>query len=352
MPASANAILLAASTIVPIASTISITPAAKQELRLAMGAILRGQGGEAQSALQSISPTELSSEDRYFRSCALSRLNPDNTMQMTSDILHENTFTHDILNLYRTYWRTSALNANSRPTAEKALTNGLANLLSRPLNNIAEAEPLIAARLTAYGLFSQEGRTGVLHDLMIWSRNTQKIEQVPLPEGSNATHVNYLDGFISRGWSSYLTCNYTGTGGWTTSDGLFVIVPSYDSLTDEKFRVNLLAHESQHYSDKKRFGDMPLWRLEYRAKLAEVAYATTTRNRVLDAFVANQSDDPGDPHSYANKKVLKILMTRLGLTSAASLYTVSVDRLHQTAINALRADSVALDTARRDSVPP
>lgn len=351
MPTNVPAFLLAASVIIPIATTTT-TPAAKQEFRLAMGAILRAQGRDAQTALKSISPTELDTKDRYFRECALSRLNATGPLPVTSDTPDVNVFMRDLLQLYRTYWRTSALDNDSRPAAERALIDGLAKLLGHPVSNIAEAEPLIAARLTSYGLFSLEGRTGVLHDLMIWSRNTQKIEQVPLPEGSNATHVNYLDGFISRGWSSYLTCNHTGTGGWTTTEGLFVIVPSYKSLTDENFRVNFLAHESQHYSDKKRFGDMPSWQLEYRAKLVEIIYADTTRDRVLDAFANNQGDDPSDPHSYADKRVLTILMNRLGLTSVATLHTISIDRLHQTAINVLKADSVALDTARHAKLRP
>ncbi|WP_133251146.1 hypothetical protein [Novacetimonas pomaceti] len=345
MPASIPAFLLAASTIIPIATTTTTTPDAKQELRLAIGAILRAQGREARSALQSIAPTQLGTTDRHFRECALLRLNAAGPLPVTSDTPDVNAFTRDLLHLYRTYWRAAALDVDGRPAAERALTDGLARLLGRPVSNIADAEPLVGARLTSYGLFSQEGRTGVLHDLMIWRRSTRKIENVPLPEGGNATQVNYLDGFISRGWSSYFTCNRTGTGGWTTDEGLFVVVPAYKSLSDENFSVNFLAHESQHYSDKKRFGGMPSWRLEYRAKLVEVAYASTTRDRVLDAFTDNQGDDPGDPHSYANRRVLTVLTHRLGVASVADLHTVAIDRLHEAAINALKADSAALDTA-------
>ena len=244
--------------------------------------------------------------------------------------------------LYRTYWRSSALDEAARPAAaERALVAGLARLLGRSaLKDVDEAEPLIAARLKAAGLFSQEGQTGVFHDLMIWSRSTQRVENVPLPEGGNATQVNYLDGFISRGWSSYFTCDRTGTGGWTTTDGLFVIVPSYDSLTDETFRVNFLAHESQHYADKKRFGELPAWRLEYRAKLVELAYADTTRDRVLASFSSNQGDDAADPHSYANKRVLEALERRLAASSVAELHRVPIESLHEAAVwDELRADS-------------
>ncbi|WP_380939126.1 hypothetical protein [Sphingomonas floccifaciens] len=269
-----------------------------------------------------------------------------------SEVPAVNSFVRDLLTLYRTYWRASALDGTSRPAAEKRLVAGLGKLLGRPVADVPAAEPLIAARLKAAGLFSQEGRTGVFHDLMIWSRETQQIETVALPEGGNATQVNYLDGFISRGWSSYLSCNRTGTGGWTTGAGLFVIVPSYDSLTDENFRVNFLAHESQHYADKKRFGDIPSWRLEYRAKLVEVAYAETTIGKVLDNFASNQGDDPADPHSYANKRMLKALEDRLGVTSVVELHATPLDRLHAAAVAALTADSAALDAERHPSRKP
>jgi lipase chaperone LimK len=111
--------------------------------------------------------------------------------------------------------------------------------------------------------------------------------------------------------------------------------------------VNFLAHESQHYADNKRFGDIPSWRLEYRAKLVELAYVNKTVAKVLDYFISSQGDDPADPHSYANKRVLKALEDRLGTASVADLYAVPVDRLHEAAVAALKADSVALDLERR-----
>ena len=343
MPAFLPVLLLAASTDTQSAAT---TPAAKQELRSGVGAILRGQGSAARSTLQKILPADLDAKDRVFRECALSRLDARTPLPPAPEVPAGNAFAGQLLTVYRTYWRASALNEAGRPASEQALVAGLGKLLGRPVVDVSAAEPLIAARLKAAGLFSQEGRTGVLHDLMIWSRETQKIEQVALPEGGNATRVSYLDGFISRGWTSYFTCNRTGTGGWTTGDGLFVIVPSYDNLTDEKFQVNFLAHESQHYADKKRFGDVPSWRLEYRAKLVEIAYADMTMGNVLDNFASSQGDDPADPHSYANKRMLKALEDRLGLAPGSDLHAVSIDRLHEAAVAALKVDSDAPDVER------
>lgn len=330
----------------------SSTPAAKQALGSAIGDVLRGEGSAARTRLRSIPDDQLSQKDSLFRTCALSRLSDAPSESTLRGIGASTPFVRKLLTLYRTYWRVGAIDEAARPAAEKSLLAGLSQLLRQPsLKSVEDAEPLIASRLRATKLFSQEGRTGVFHDLMIWSSQTQRVENVPLPEGSNATQVNYLDGFLSRGWSSYFTCDRTGTGGWTTLDGLFVIVPSYDSLTDETFRVNFLAHESQHYSDKKRFGKLPGWRLEYRAKLVELTYAETTRDRVLNSFSNNQGDDPEDPHSYADKKVLGALTRRLGLSSIEELHTVPLPRLHQAAVDELKADSQQLAATGQPATP-
>ena len=252
-------------------------------------------------------------------------------------------FARNVLALYRTYWRSSTMDEGLRPTTERALVAGLAQLLDQPdLESVDKAEPMIAARLSKAKLFSQQGMTGKFHDLMIWSSDTVTVERVKLPEGSNQTRVRYLDNFLSRGWSSYLTCDRAGTGGWTTDDGLFVVVPSYESLTDENFRVNFLAHESQHYADKKRFGELPAWRLEFRAKLVELAYADATRDRIVDNFISNQSSDPADAHSYANTMILSSLTRRLRLTSVQDLHNVPLIQLHAAAIDELKYDSEQL----------
>jgi hypothetical protein len=118
------------------------------------------------------------------------------------------------------------------------------------------------------------------------------------------------------------------------------VVPNYDSLTDENFWVNFLAHESQHFADKRRYKNLADWELEYRAKLVELAYAVTTKDDVLSTFSNNQSDDKDDPHSYANKQVLIAIRQRLRLSKDAKLTDVPVSSLHEVALAELRADSM------------
>ena len=174
---------------------------------------------------------------------------------------------------------------------------------------------------------------------MIWSRQTEKQEHVELPEGPQLTRVFLLDGFVSLGWSSFLTCGRSGTGGWTKPEGLYAVVPAYRSLDDENFRVNFVAHQSQHFADQRRFPDLKDWEKEYRAKLVELALADTTRPQILERLKASQGEDPEDAHSYANRQVLESLRTRLGLASDADLSTVKPADLRLAAVSELRADS-------------
>lgn len=260
---------------------------------------------------------------------------------MVSPLTHApDPFASRALTLYRAYWQASLADPARRAEAEARLLTALAALLDRPsLAAMDEAETLLEARLAQGGFHALEGKTGQLRELMLWTKQTESTERVALPEETNATRVVYLDDFVSQGWSNYFTCERSGTGGWTKPDGLFVIVPSYDSLTDENFRVNFLAHESQHYADHRRFPDLKPWELEYRAKLVEVAYAVQTRGRVLSGFANNQGDDPADAHSYANKRVLAALRSRLGLAPDADLSTAPPAALQAAAIAELKADS-------------
>ncbi len=337
---------IAASSVAQVAAPDPSSVEAKQKIGEAIGQILQAQGAAARSTLEALPDEKLSAKDQIFRRCTLSRLTlagPSGAQAAKPQRIDP--FADKLLTLYRIYWRASSLSDSNRPAAEQIFLQGIAKLVGRSsLKDMDEAEALIQARLKARGLFSQLGQTGALHDLMIWRRDTQKIEETQLPEGSYPTRVHYLDRFLSLGWSSYLSCERTGTGGWTTKEGLYVIVPSYDSLVDENFRINFLAHESQHYSDIKRFGELPGWRLEFRAKLVELAYAQATRNEVLGNFANNQGDDPNDQHSFANKKIIDALATRLALAKGAKLESAAISDLQRAAADELKADTLRLKT--------
>ena len=171
--------------------------------------------------------------------------------------------------------------------------------------------------------------------------------RVALPEGERAVKVELLDGFKSFGWSNYATCGRASTGGWTTDDALFAVVPRYASLDGEEFRVSFLGHEAQHFADKARFKDLKPWELEYRAKLTELAQARETRAKVLDKFIIDQGDDPASPHSYANRRVLSELVERLRLADASALIAADGAAVQAAAVGLLREDTGRRTAAQR-----
>jgi hypothetical protein len=296
----------------------------------AVGAILQADGPAARRFLDRVGPGDLE-----FRRCALDRLGGD----LAAGLDGVKPLARDALLAYRRYWLTSIGDLKQRQAAEADLTETLGRLLHRHFSDIEAAEPILAKALKAQGYWSLEGKTGFLRELMLWHSQRSTRFEVALPDGKWTSTVFELDRFVSRGWSSYFTCDRTGTGGWTNPEGLYVVMPAYKSLDDERFRVNFLSHETQHFADNQRFPALKSWEKEYRAKLVELALADQTRLRVLTYFDSDQGDDPDSPHSYANKRVLIALRQRLGLEPDADLSQVEGGALRQAAAAQLRADT-------------
>ncbi len=95
-------------------------------------------------------------------------------------------------------------------------------------------------------------------------------------------------------------------------------------------RINLLTHEAQHLADKSLLRCLPPWELEYRAKLAELALAEELRDRLIEKFSADRSNDLDLPHSYANVRVIEAVGDAEHPSEAARV-TLVVDsaRRHQ-----------------------
>lgn len=306
----------------------------------ASGALLQADGPRARALLSALPAEALSTADAAFRACALNRLDPE---RAPSPPAEDAAFAQKALHAYRLYWRAAVIQPETRDAEEAALAARLSVLLDRPdLTTMAAVDGPMRERIRAEGGFVLGGRTGRLLDLMLWSRQDEREVAVALPEGPHEVKLFLLDDFASRGWSEWLTCGRTGTGGWAKTEGLYAIVPAYDSLEDEAFAVNFLAHETQHFADYAAWAGLPSWQLEYRAKLTEVALAETTRARTLERFVRNQGDDQADAHSYANRRVLEALRRRLALAPDADLAAAAPDALRAAAQAELQAD-----TARR-----
>lgn len=316
-------------------TSTSAVAAPADDVGQALGAALQADMPRALQLIRGVDPAPLSAKARNFFTCTRQRFG-GSAFQPTPGTR----FSDRVLNIYQRYWYNSVMKPATRDAQERRLETELGRLLhARAGTRMDALEPILNKRLEANGWHSLEGRTGLLRELMLWGKQDEKIVPVDLPDGRYQAKVEYLDGFKSFGWSHYATCGSAATGGWATDDALFAVVPRYESLDGEEFRVSFLGHETQHFSDKARFKDLKDWELEYRAKLVELAFADKTRAKVLDRFVSDQGTDPASPHSYANRAVLLEMVNRLKLNAAGDLATVDLSRLHLAAREALLDDS-------------
>jgi hypothetical protein len=337
--------LFVATSPVAVSSQPSPAPiiAPKPTLDAAESAILQGDGLGARAALLAINIGRLSPKDQLTHSCMLERLNPQFVAGPMPGL--DDPFAREVLTAYRFYWHSALLNPAGREAAKEALVAKLVALLGQPnLTDDDAIETALSDRLAQSGLNSSWGQTGVLLELMIWKNEVRKEVEVDLPAGKQKATLVLLDDMPSAGWSRYATCGSIGTGAWATDTALFAVFSVYDGLESEDFHVNFLSHETQHFADKNRYGDKLLgWELEYRAKLVELVYAKDTLRDTLNNFITNQSDTIDDPHSYANKRVLAVMRTRLRVATSDELKNVPQSRMSQVVRSVLAENTRILD---------
>ena len=320
------------------------TPAGRAALQEALGQALQGDMRPALARLRATADDQFAGPAAAIRTCVLARFGGAPNDGPLPGLPPA---TASALALYRTYWRAGLLDPAARPAAEERLRTGLAALLGLPAATGLDAmEAPLAARLEAEHMHVLSGVTPPFRELMLWRGQSEEQRDVALPEGAHRIRVFMLDDFISLGWAGYATCERSHTGGWVRPEGIYAVRAGWGDLADEAFQVSFLAHETQHFADKERFGELPSWELEYRAKLAEFALAQTSQARLLEAFASSQSDDQALPHPYANRRVLAALRTRLGLAPDAAFTGVAPDAIRAAA----RADLLA-DSARRRPTP-
>lgn len=257
-----------------------------------------------------------------------------------------------VIDAYRRYWHGALLggsDSEALETASQALLVDLQALLGEADDSGWErVDGRVGEILAAAGWHAQRGITPPLRELIIWTDERVVDEQATLPDGDEAVRVVFMQGFKSRGWAHYATCGRSSAGGWTATDRLYAVAGSYDTAS-ERYRVSYLAHEAQHFRDKRCFtGEhaLPAWRLEYRAKLAELALAHERQAELLSVFSDDTSTDPAFPHSHANQRVLAALDTALPghapWGSAATWSQHDAEALRQAARSLLAKDDETL----------
>lgn len=342
MRKSVAAIAAVAAGILSVAASdeVQSTEQAKQAIGAAAGQALQGQAREAVALLSAIPAEQFGPKERAIRDCIIERFGPRSSApQLKSD----STITGGAIAAYRNYWWSALTQPGARTSVEEKLNRDLRKLLHLPRSADRDAiEESLRTRMETEGFHSLLGTTPPLLELIVWKSQTDEVRDVHLPEGNHRISVKLLDQFESLGWSAYATCDRSFTGGWVKPDAIYAVRPGWKDLADENFAVSFVAHETQHFADKERFGELESWELEYRAKLAELTLAHMTLPKLLTGFVTNQGSDPNVPHSYANKLVLERLREKLSLATSSDVAATATSD-----INGVAESLLIEDTAKR-----
>jgi len=141
--------------------------------------------------------------------------------------------------------------------------------------------------------------------ISVWGKNIKKTECVELPEATINIEVIRMEGIVTRGWLDYLSKGITSTGGWVTRKGCAYFEDQFEEGSDE-YKYVLLAHEGQHWHDKRNYRGIKETDMEYRAKLVELIYLKDELKRFY-SFLGGMADtdDRTHPHRYANRRLMQ-----------------------------------------------
>lgn len=221
----------------------------------------------------------------------------------------------EIAELFQAYWRDALMQKAPVDALEEALASRLDELFvnrgyASSLDDMDTLSENVEALIREEGYFAQSGRTPPLLDLMIWTKNEAAKESVELTDATYEVEVNYLDNFISYGWSNFAAFGMTSTGGWAEEDGLYCLCQHYD-LDSERFKLSFLKHETRHFADYELYPELQPSDLEYRGKLTELAFSDEGTYRLLEHFQNSANRVENAPHPLANWYVIEGLSKQL-----------------------------------------
>jgi hypothetical protein len=317
----------------PFTTAALATPA--DDFRAALGPVFQADEPATLARLHAISRDALDEKSRAALDCIVDRFEKGAAAPEVAALSND---LRPILAAYQRYWTTVLMKRATIAEGDATLSRELGRLLPDAPADL-DARGAAAVRLAeSQGWHALGGFTSPLHDFMAWQTQATHREHVDLPGGAVDVNVTLLDGFANYGWGAWGTCDRAHTGGWTNEEGLFVVVPAWD-LAGEDYRVSLLAHEAQHFSDNVRFPKLAQTDLEYRAKLVELVQARETQASLLAAFAAGAKRDRALPHPFAQWWVMTRLEQRLG---TADWHAWDAGRIRAEAELALRTSTSEL----------
>jgi hypothetical protein len=284
-----------------VAFNLAVAPAISADMPLAL------------EQLRAVPLNELNARDIELRTCILERFSselPSKFNALESGLPLQ---IAQILKSYRSYWHTGLTHLTSRDVVKQQFQHELDVLVpasegrQRSLDALEQAVKIL---VESHGLFALTGQTAPFYELMLWRKQERLEYNVTLPEKNIKVSVYALDDFVSLGWLAYATCNRYSTGGWAEKDALYLVKSKYD-LSSENFSISFLVHEAQHFADYAEFPNLSPADLEYRAKLAELALATTTSYELLNKFSSSMRKDRALPHPFADYWLIENLKQAL-----------------------------------------
>jgi len=251
----------------------------------------------------------------------------------------ESPVVREIAALFQSYWIDALMQEAPLDVLEERLKGRLHDMLiERGFASAPQGEDTLFENVEAFirgeGYFAQSGRTPPLLDLMIWTTTNTAVESVELTDGTYNVELNYIDDFVSYGWSNFAAFGMASTGGWAKKDGLYCICRHYD-LDSEHFKLSFLKHEARHYADFGLYPELQPADLEYRGKLTELAYSEEGTYRLLERFAKGAHRIGNAPHPLANWYVIEGLSELLSdgewPADASAWESIPTERIRQAA---------------------
>lgn len=220
--------------------------------------------------------------------------------------------------LFQVYWRDGLL--NSEKNSDSTLISQLISFLQveNKVLNLTAAQVTVETLPAIFEKYIRSkdlyctafGKTGKFYDLIVWKKSIPVNYELTLPQDTINVTVNFLSDFITLGWLEYARLGNYYPGGWATKEGLYCVEKGYDT-TSEKFKVNFLKHEAQHFSDYKSFPNLSSNDLEYRGKLTELSFNLEELYNRIEYFINNAKNDKENSHPFANYWIIRHMSEKI-----------------------------------------
>lgn len=190
--------------------------------------------------------------------------------------------------------------------AEEMLAVELRQILQVSIATLEELEELLQAKLKRLGWYSQFGKSAGYYTPYIWKKEEVTVFTVPMPHSIEKSTVHFMEDFVLKGWLSFFPEGVFQLGAWVLNGEIYCSKATYEhSLTQPKFQISLLKHETQHRIDTLYKGVSKM-HMEYRGKLVELYYYFDVG--FLKFLIKNASfTDPEDESAYGAAILLQDL---------------------------------------------